>query len=330
VARRFGSTHVEELITPKQVAAELADIVGLFDEPFADSSAIPLHFLARMTRAHGVTVVLTGDGGDELFGGYETYLADQLLERFQRLPRWVQAVARRGVEALPVSHGKISLEQKLKRFVALSGWPPMVAHARWRAIFWAAELPDLLADGLGDGLSEAGAAELLVGDLGRLPGPEEGTNAFCWADTRYYLPADMLVKVDRVTMAHSLEARVPLLDERLVDFAFRLHPRLKLRGRTGKWLMREGLRGVVDSDVRLRPKAGFNVPMPAWIAGPLRELFRDVLAPTAVRRAGLVRPGSVERLLAEHEARQADHSFRLYALLALHLWLERWGRLQSG
>jgi asparagine synthase (glutamine-hydrolysing) len=330
VAKRFASTHEEELITPKQVAAELADIVGIFDEPFADSSAIPLHFLARMTRAHGVTVALTGDGGDELFGGYETYLADQLLERFQRLPRWVQKAARWGAEALPVSHGKISLEQKLKRFVALSGWPPMVAHARWRAIFWAAELPDLLADGLGDGLNEAGAAELLVGDLGRLPGPGEGTNAFCWADTRYYLPADMLVKVDRVTMAHSLEARVPLLDERLVDFAFRLHPRLKLRGRTGKWLMREGLRGVADPDVLTRPKSGFNVPMPAWIAGPLRELFRDVLAPTAVRRAGLVRAGSVERLLAEHEARQADHSFRLYALLALHLWLERWGRPRNG
>jgi asparagine synthase (glutamine-hydrolysing) len=326
VARRFGSTHEEELITPKQVARELPDIVGIFDEPFADSSAIPLHFLARMTRAHGVTVVLTGDGGDEIFGGYETYFADQILERFQRLPRWVQAAARRGVLALPVSHGKISFEQKLKRFMALSGWPPMVAHARWRAIFWAAELPELVSDGLADELTEPRAAELLVGDLGRLPDPAgEGINAFCWADTRYYLPGDMLVKVDRVTMAHSLEARVPLLDERLVDFAFRLHPRLKWRGRTGKWLMRRALRGVADPDVLARPKAGFNVPMPVWIAGPLRELFRDVLAPTAVGRAGLVRPAYVERLLAEHEKRQADHSFRLYALLALHLWLERWG-----
>jgi asparagine synthase (glutamine-hydrolysing) len=330
VARRFGSTHEEELIAPKQVAAELSDIVGIFDEPFADSSAIPLHFLARMTRAHGVTVALTGDGGDEIFGGYETYFANQLLARFQRLPRWVQAMARRGVLALPVSHGKISLEQKVKRFMALSGWPPMVAHARWRSIFWAHEIPDLMSDGLADGLTEPRAAELLVGDLGRLPDPGEGVNAFCWVDTRYYLPADMLVKVDRVTMAHSLEARVPLLDERLVDFAFRLHPRLKLRGRTGKWLMRRALRGVADPDVLARPKAGFNVPMPAWIAGPLREIFRDALAPAALRRAGLVRPAYVQRLLAEHDARQADHSFRLYALLALHLWLERWGRPGRG
>jgi asparagine synthase (glutamine-hydrolysing) len=163
-----------------------------------------------------------------------------------------------------------------------------------------------------------------------LPDPVEGVNAFCWADTRYYLPADMLVKVDRVTMAHSLEARVPLLDERLVDFAFRLHPRLKLRGRTGKWLMRRALRGVADPDVLARPKAGFNVPMPVWIAGPLREIFRDALAPAAVGRAGLVRPAHVQRLLAEHDTRQADHSFRLYALLALHLWLERWGRASRG
>ncbi|HWN91090.1 MAG TPA: asparagine synthase-related protein, partial [Verrucomicrobiae bacterium] len=256
VAKRFGSTHEEELITPEQVAAELADIVGIFDEPFADSSAIPLHFLARMTRAHGVTVALTGDGGDEIFGGYETYLADHLLQRFQRLPRWVQAAARRGIEVLPVSHGKVSLEQRLKRFMALSGWPPMVAHARWRSIFWAAELPDLMSDGLAEGFTEPRAAELLVGDLARLPDPGEGINAFCWVDTRYYLPADMLVKVDRVTMAHSLEARVPLLDERLVDFAFRVHPRLKRRGRMGKWLMRRALRGVADADVLARPKAG--------------------------------------------------------------------------
>jgi asparagine synthase (glutamine-hydrolysing) len=330
VARRFGSTHEEELITPKQVAAEIGDIVGIFDEPFADSSAIPLHFLARMTRAHGVTVALTGDGGDEIFGGYETYLASRLLARFQGLPRWIQAAARRGIEALPVSHGKISLEQKLKRFMALSGYPAMVAHARWRAIFWAAELPELLGDGLADGLTEPDVAALLVGDLRALPDPGEGINAFCWADTRSYLPADMLVKVDRVTMAHSLEARVPLLDERLVDFAFRLHPRLKWRWRTGKWLMRRALRGVADPEVLARPKAGFNVPMPVWIAGPLRELFRDVLAPTALRRAGLVRSAYVERLLAEHDARRADHSFRLYALLVLHLWLERWGRAGTG
>jgi asparagine synthase (glutamine-hydrolysing) len=178
VARRFGSIHEEELITPKQVAAELSGIVGIFDEPFADSSAIPLHFLARMTRAHGVTVALTGDGGDELFGGYETYFANQVLARFQRLPRWVQAVARRGVLALPVSHGKISLEQKLKRFMALSGWPPMVAHARWRSIFWAHELPDLMSNGLADGLTEPRAAELLMGDLGRRPRSRRGVNAF--------------------------------------------------------------------------------------------------------------------------------------------------------
>jgi len=207
----------------------------------------------------------------------------------------------------------------------------LVAHARWRAIFWAAELPDLLVDGLADPLTEADAARLLVGDLRALPDPAvEGINALGWLDTRHYLPADMLVKVDRVTMAHSLEARVPLLDERLVDFGFRLHPRLKWRGRTGKWLMRRALRGVADPDLLARAKAGFNVPMPVWIAGPLRELFRDVLMSTAVRRAGLVRASSVARLFAEHDAQRADHSFRLYALLALHVWHGRWAKLNRG
>jgi asparagine synthase (glutamine-hydrolysing) len=132
-----------------------------------------------------------------------------------------------------------------------------------------------------------------------------------------------------MTMAHSLEARVPLLDERLVDFAFRLAPQLKWRGRTGKILMRRALRGTVAPDILARPKAGFNVPMPIWIAGPLRDLFRDVLCPPAIARARLVRPAYVERLFTEHATWRADHSFRLYALLALHLWLERWGRVAA-
>ncbi len=326
VAARVGSTHQEELISPEQVARELTQIIGLFDEPFADSSAIPLHFLARMTRAHGVTVVLTGDGGDELFGGYETYVADRLLVSFQRLPSGLRVLARRAGERIPVSHRKIGLEQKLKRFLAFSESPPLVAHALWRSIFQVGELPQLLVDGLGAGLTERNAAELLVGDLDTLPDPGDGLNRFCYLDTRFYLPADMLVKVDRVTMAHSLEARVPLLDERLVAFAFRLSPRLKWRGRTGKVLMRRALRGVVDDAVLARPKAGFNVPMPVWIGGLLRELFRDVLSSAMVTRVGLFRPAYVERLFAEHDSRRADHSFRLYALLAFHLWYERYVR----
>jgi asparagine synthase (glutamine-hydrolysing) len=326
VARRLGSVHHEETITPKQVGTELADILGVFDEPFADSSAIPLHFLARATRAHGVTVVLTGDGGDELFGGYETYLADRLLARFQRLPRPLQRLARGLGALLPVSHRKIGLDQKVRRFLAFAEAPPLVAHALWRVIFAPAELGRVVADGLASAVPDEEAARWLVEDLGRLPDPREGINTFCYLDAKFYLPADMLVKVDRVTMAHSLEARVPLLDERLAEFAFRLHPRLKWRGLRGKVVMREALRGVVDRKVRHRAKAGFNVPMPGWIAGPLRPLFRDVLSPSSVARAGLVRPEAVEGLFAEHERRQADHSFRLYALVALHLWLERWGR----
>jgi asparagine synthase (glutamine-hydrolysing) len=214
--------------------------------------------------------------------------------------------------------------------MAGSGRPPLVAHALWRSIFEPRELPQVLADGPRAGLDDRAAVELLVGDLARLPDPRAGINTFCYLDTRYYLPSDMLVKVDRVTMAHSLEARVPLLDERLVDFAFRLSPRLKWRGRQGKVLMRRALRGVVDDAVLARQKAGFNVPMPIWISGPLRELFRDVLAGTAVSRAGLVQPIYVERLFQEHDARRADHSFRLYALLALHIWVERWGHVGSA
>ncbi|HYB70126.1 MAG TPA: asparagine synthase (glutamine-hydrolyzing) [Candidatus Bathyarchaeia archaeon] len=330
VSRRFGSTHKEELIAPEQVAADLVDIVGIFDEPFADSSAIPLHFLSRMTRAQGVTVVLTGDGGDELFGGYETYAAGRLLSAFQRLPSPARALARGAVGLLPVSHGKVTLGEKLRRFMTFSERPGLVAHALWRSIFRPGELSAALADGapsrLDAALEDGDAAALLLGDLERLPHGAIDVNTLCYLDTRYYLPADMLVKMDRVTMAHSLEARVPLLDERLVDFAFRLSPRLKWRGLRGKWLLRRALRGVVDDAVLARPKAGFNVPMPGWIAGPLRALFRDVLSPGAVARAGAFRPAYVERLFQEHDARAADHSFRLYALLAYHLWDTRWRR----
>jgi asparagine synthase (glutamine-hydrolysing) len=325
VATRIGSQHAEEIITPKQVADEIEDIVGIFDEPFSDSSAIPLHFLSRMTRAHGITVVLTGDGGDEIFGGYETYAATRILEAFQRLPRPGRAFAGWLVGLLPVSHAKVNLAEKLRRFMAFSDRPWPVAHALWRSIFLPEELPMALADGRVRGFDDYQAAALLLGDLDRFRGEEVDINTLCRLDTGAYLPADMLVKVDRVTMAHSLEARVPLLDERLVDFAFRLSPRLKWHGWRGKVLVRRALRGVMDDAVVSRPKAGFNVPMPGWIVGPLRGLFRDVLSRSAIARAGAFSPTYVERLFREHEDRRADHSFRLYALLAYHLWAARWG-----
>ena len=325
VANQLGTDHTELRVRP-DVEQIFESIAAMFDEPFADSSAIPLHFLSRMTRAQGVTVVLTGDGGDELFGGYETYAAGRMLGAYQRLPRAVRALARGAVARLPVSHGKVTLSEKLRRFMAFSDDPPLVAHALWRALFRPDELSVALADGLSGDVDDRSAAALLLGDPERLADGAIDINTLCYLDTRYYLPADMLVKVDRVTMAHSLEARVPLLDERLVDFAFRLSPRLKWRGRRGKVLMRRALRGAVDDAVLARPKAGFNVPMPGWIAGPLRELFHDVLSPTAVAQAGAFRSTYVERLFREHDARSADHSFRLYALLTYHLWMARWGR----
>ena len=319
VAARYGTDHHELVVRP-DAAALLPALVRACDEPFADSSAIPVYCVSRLARQH-VKVVLSGEGGDEVFAGYETYAAYKWAALYRRLPRplagaWIPSIVRR----LPVSHRRVSFDYKAKRFVDGALLPPVDGHLGWKVIF-----------------SEDAQSALRVGERGDYGGPLEAWRAAyerCGSpepltrlqhvDLEIYLPDDILVKADRMSMANSLEARVPYLDHRLVEFGASLPASQKVRGLTKKYLLRRTLAPLLPERVVRGRKRGFNVPIPRWLAGELRDVVHDVLSSRRIREAGFFRPSVVERLIREHETRQVDWSRNLWGLLVFGLWHEEY------
>ncbi|MFN8498469.1 MAG: asparagine synthase (glutamine-hydrolyzing) [Anaerolineae bacterium] len=322
VAQRFETEHTELTVRPD--ATDLAPkLVAHFDEPFADSSAIPTYYLAQLTRRH-VTVALGGDGGDELFAGYATYQADKLAALYQHLPDPIsRGLVPAVVRQLPVSDRKVSFDLKARRFVAHALLEPGRRHYAWKAFFsddLKGELltPDLRA-ALDGGLDGYGPFRRQVEAASRF----DDLSRYQYADTRVSLPDDMLTKVDRMSMAHSLEARVPLLDVGLVEFAFRLPGAVKMPGLKLKHFLRQTIRDILPREILRQPKRGFNAPMSRWLKSDLRPLVEAYLAPDVVARQGFFQPAVVSRLVADHQAGRADYSRNLWALLMFNLWAEQ-------
>jgi asparagine synthase (glutamine-hydrolysing) len=321
VARRFDTEHHELVVRPDAITL-VPELVRAFDEPFADSSAVPVYCVSRLARRH-VKVVLSGEGGDEVFAGYETYAAWRWAEVYRRLPTVLgRTVVPSLVRRLPVSHRRISFDYKAKRFVEGALRPPVEAHLGWKEVFSEdakAALYGRAADGC------APALRLYRAAFDACPSPEVLTR-LQHVDLDVYLPDDILVKADRMSMANSLEARVPFLDHRVVEFAAALPAGLKLRGLTKKYILRRAMADALPARTVHGGKRGFNVPIPVWLAGSLRELVHDVLADKRVREAGFFDAAAVRRLLSDHEARRADRSRSLWALLMFTLWCEAYGR----
>ncbi|TMA59573.1 MAG: asparagine synthase (glutamine-hydrolyzing) [Deltaproteobacteria bacterium] len=296
--------------------SETAKLVRHFDEPFADSSAIPVWHVSELARRH-VKVVLSGEGGDEMFAGYETYRARRLASLYARLPRVIGGrVLPELVRRLPVSHARVSFDYKAKRFVAGAYLPPAAGHLWWKTVLAEDVKAALYANGTA---AEVDPTVRLFEDLYAESDGEE-LERLQYVDARLFLPADILVKVDRMSMAHSLEARVPFLDRAVVELARRLPARLRLRGLTTKYALRRAMAGRLPAAVVDGRKRGFNVPIPAWLTGELRDFTHDLLAPTRLRRQGLFDPAAVGRLVAEHMTRRVDHSRAIWALLVLVVW----------
>jgi asparagine synthase (glutamine-hydrolysing) len=315
VAKRYGTEHHELIVRPDAIAL-LPRLVRSFDEPFADSSAIPVYHVSELARRH-VKVVLSGEGGDEVLAGYETYRARRVAALYARLPqaigsRLVPAVVRR----LPVSHAKVSFDYKAKRFVTGAYLPPAAGHLWWKTILDEDAKVALYADGVGRGLEPT--VRLFEGLFAESDGDE--LDSLQYIDAKLYLPADILAKVDRMSMLHSLEARVPFLDRSMLELTRRIPSRLRLRGMTTKYLLRRAMAARLPAPVVRGKKRGFNVPMPAWLAGGLRDFTRDTLAPQRLRRQGLFDPAAVERLVADHLTRRRDHSRAIWTLLVLSMW----------
>ncbi|HEY2592760.1 MAG TPA: asparagine synthase (glutamine-hydrolyzing) [Chloroflexota bacterium] len=318
VAQRFGTDHHEMVVEPRALEV-LPTLVRHYGEPYGDSSAIPTYYVAQMTRQH-VTVALNGDGGDELLAGYERHWAARIAARYDTIPRFVRhGLIRPLVPLLPEPRQRRAFMRRAKRFMAAAHLPVFDRYLHWVGAYTPAQKQWLYT---------LEFAELLHGnDSGRwlrealAPEPRlDPVDAVVRADTLLYLPEDLLAKVDIASMANSLEARSPFLDHRLVEFCASLPSRLKLRGRTSKWLLRSLMRDRLPPDILARPKMGFGVPVGEWLRGDLRPLLEDTLfSPTALGR-GYFRPEAVRALVDEHLTRRADRTSHIWALLMLELW----------
>lgn len=317
VAERFGTEHQEFVVEPK--AAEiLPRLVRHYGEPYADSSALPTFYLARLTRQH-VTVALNGDGGDELLAGYDRYRAALTAERLGRMlpiPRRAYALA---AAALPAGQDLRTPLTRARRFVAGLAERSGPRYARWMSIFE----PELLAAAATPDFAAAtggsGAAEYLAGPIDRRNGSGL-LDSLTRLDLRTYLPGDLLVKADIATMANSLEGRSPFLDYRLVEWAASLPPALRLRGGTSKYVLRRAMAQRLPAATLAAPKRGFGVPVGSWLRGELRPLVEDTLLSERALGRGYLRPEAVRGLVADHLARRADRAKQLWALLSLELW----------
>jgi asparagine synthase (glutamine-hydrolysing) len=311
VAERYETEHRELVLRPN-AALLLPALAEAFDEPFADSSALPTYLVSELASRE-VKVALSGEGGDELFGGYYTYAADLLALRAGGLAR----LARPFVERLPSSGAKASIDYRAKRFVRAAHLPPLERHHGWKEIFPPEVRAELTGRPNGSDpvellrarFAETEGAELLA----RLQDVDLGT----------YLVDDLLVKTDRASMAHSLEARVPYLDPVVAAFALALPTRLKVRGLRKKVLLRRAAEPLLPRSIVAGRKRGFSIPAAAWLRGDLEPVAREILAADTLRRQGFFRPDVVGRLLDDHVAGREDLSRQLWGLLAFTLWHER-------
>jgi len=314
VARHFGTEHHELVVRPDTLGI-LPTLVRHYGEPFADSSAIPTYYLARMAREH-VTVALGGDGGDELFGGYGRYRAMAMAEKLD----WIPGPIRRGTwqavrSLLPDTGSERSPRARLRRFARGVAEPAASRYAQIAGIFAADRL---FAAATPDFRSAVVCAEQELGMRAAALQGDAVTRAQR-SDLALYLPDDLLVKVDIASMANSLEVRAPFLDRQLVEYAMRLPTRLKIRGGRGKWLLRRAFADVLPAETAARGKQGFGLPIGAWLRTSLRTLLDDVvLSPTALGR-GYLAPEAVRALVREH-LRGVDNSHRLWSLVMLELW----------
>jgi asparagine synthase (glutamine-hydrolysing) len=320
VAGRIGSDHTERILDADACGALLPEIVERFDEPMSDPSIVPTYLLSKLTREK-VTVALGGDGGDELFAGYETFYAMRLADWYARLPGFARAAAGPLSGLLPQSSGYVNPRLMVRTFLDGADNPAWQRTQRWLTPF----PPELLRRVMpGPGLDLSPQAVFA---------PTRALYDACPADTplaksfavfaRQFLLDYILVKVDRCSMMHSLEVRAPLLDRDVAEFVWRLPVDLKLRGLKGKHLLRRAARGIVPDEILRRPKRGFLIPVAGWLRGVLRPLLLDVLSQGALKRQGLFDAQEVARLVEEHLSGRADHRRPLWTLLTLSLWLNR-------
>jgi asparagine synthase (glutamine-hydrolysing) len=322
-AKQYGTDHQEFDLNPgADLRGAIEEFAYYSDEPSSDAGALPVWFLSKMSRTE-VTVALSGEGADELFGGYLTYRANQLARPIGRLPKWSLRAGLGLARLWPVSDDKISREYMAKRFLEGSLLSPEQAHVYWNGTFSGAEVRSLSAVSLPEAL------ENVLGELRNSPATRDGVSPYLWWDQKYFLPDDILNKVDRMSMAHSLEVRPPFLDHRIVEFAATLPPSLKMQGARQKVILKQLMKNRLPEMILGRKKVGFDIPAHEWLRGPLRDLLLDAMQEGLAEKAALFRPGMIQELVRLHLERRVNIGYHLWGLVLLFLWMKKW-RIQAG
>ncbi len=320
VAAKYGTDHYEIQLSLKP--QELVEKIGAyFDEPFADSSAVAVYAISQVARSQ-VKVVLSGDGGDEIFGGYVTYQADQLLRVYKRLPQLIrEKIIAALVGKLPATQEKMAWEFKAKRFVRGALENPLKAHFLWKMIFTDEQIRQLLIR-----LPHIRPTVRLWEKVFDRVKSEDILSKLMLTDIDTSLVDDMLTKVDRMSMANSLEVRVPLLDHKLVEFMLALPSKYKIRGLKLKYLLKRSLHGLLPDEILNRPKAGFHVPVAHWIKNELKDLVGDYLSSARLKREGNFNVNFVQQILRDHQEMKADYSREIWGLVMFEIWADQYLR----
>jgi asparagine synthase (glutamine-hydrolysing) len=316
IAERWDTDHTEEVVQPDALAL-LPMLVRHYGEPYADSSAIPTYYVASIARRQ-VTVALNGDGGDESFGGYERYRAMLAADRLRQIPG-ASLASRAVARVLPDSGDPKDRIRRVRRFLAAAARPPSDRYSRWVGYFDVDEKASLYTHEQA-ALVGGGAAPLTWMRGLFESGIDDPAEAAMAADVLSYLPYDLLVKVDIASMATSLEARSPFLDHHVMELAARLPRTMKIRGGTGKWILKQAFPELLPGDIATRPKMGFGVPVGHWFRGPLRDVLRDATMSDRAVARGRFRPEVVGALVTDHLEGRADHTAKLWNLLMLEHW----------
>jgi len=324
VAEFYGTDHREEILMSRTLVDILPGVGRLLDEPLADASIIPTYLLARFTRRH-VTVALGGDGGDELFAGYPTFPAHRLAQLYRLVPPVLRDhLIRPLAQRLPVSTDNFSFDFKVKQFLRGAALPSGIRNQTWLGSFTPAEQQELIP-----GIADQGDYEDILA-AEKSCDSTDSVNRLIYLYCKFYLQDDILAKVDRATMACSLEARAPFLDYTFVEFANAIPSQLKLHGLTTKYILKKALRTKLPPQIASRPKKGFGIPIAKWFRKDLRELLLDTFSEPRMKQQGIFNYRTVTRLINEHLQGAKDNRKQLWTLLMFQQWFDNYGRIEPG